>query len=199
MSSSSSRIPERFAIMAVDPGETTGVARAFLNASRAGSSMSSLMKRAIRKDALRVEQVRPALMPGHPKAASASQASQLYRTWERFQFKANVELAIPYGAIWLVIEDFQLRQRSAELWPVEVTHALLGLLTGRDGTWAGCVRTDCIEFQQPSTAMTYATNDRLKRWGLWTRGMEHGRDATRHLALAASRILDGDLYDRVRD
>lgn len=182
--------------MAIDPGETTGVARAFLNARRA-SSTGELMRRAVRKGALAVDEVKAAESPGHAKAASASQAAALYRMWWDFQFKANVELSIPYGAIFLIIEDFQLRQRSAELWPVEVTHALLALLRGADGTWAGCVRPDCIAFQQPSTAMTYATNERLRRWELWTRGKEHGRDATRHLALAASRVLDGDLRDDV--
>lgn len=155
------------------------------------------MRRAVRKDALRVEEIRAATCPGHPRAGSASQASQLYRTWLRFQ-KFAWDAGVPYGAIFLIIEDFQLRQRSAELWPVEVTHALLALLMGAEGTWAGCVRPDCIDFQQPSTAMTYATNERLRRWELWTRGKEHGRDATRHLALAASRVLDGDLADGVR-
>jgi hypothetical protein len=41
--------------------------------------------------------------------------------------------------------------------------------------------------------MTYATNERLRAWGVYplTVGKEHGRDAIRHLALRASKILDG--------
>lgn len=190
-------VPERFAIMAVDPGETTGVARAFLNAKRAETTQA-LLRRAVRKGALSVDEVRcDAASPG-PKGESAVQGAKLYAMWRDFQFKANVELSIPYGAIHLVIEDFQLRQRSAELWPVEVRAAFIAYLRGESGAWSGIVREDCLYFQQPSQAMTYATNERLKRWGVWTVGKEHGRDATRHLALLASRVLDGEVSDHVR-
>lgn len=38
-------------------------------------------------------------------------------------------------------------------------------------------------YQQPSDAMRYATDARLKDWGLWVRGREHERDAWRHWCL----------------
>jgi hypothetical protein len=44
-----------------------------------------------------------------------------------------------------------------------------------------------VTFQAPSDAMTFATSERLKRWGLWVKGKEHERDAWRHLATFVAR------------
>lgn len=189
-------VPEKFAIMAVDPGGTTGVARAFLNAGKAETTRA-LLGRAVRKRALKVDEISPPVDPG-PHGGPAAQAAKIYRMWWDFQYKANVELSIPYGAIILVIEEFALRQRSADLAPVEVTNALLAYLRSESGGWPGIVRQDMLFFQQPSEAMTYATNERLKAWGVWTVGADHGRDATRHLALRASKVLNGEGVDEVR-
>lgn len=187
-------VPEKFAIMAVDPGETTGVAQAFLNATR-GSSTKALLRRAVRKEAVRVAQVVPAEHYVGGPYASASIARQLHAAWLSFLFRAVNELSIPVPNVYLAIEDFQLRQRSANLSPVEVTHAFYMSLMGINGTWPsmnmspeGRIRT-----QPASEAKTYATDARLRDWGVWSIGKEHGRDATRHLALRASKILDGDL------
>lgn len=187
-------VPEKFAVMAVDPGGTTGLASALLNAERARTTRA-LMKRAVRKGALEVEQIGSAGDPG-PHGGPAHQAAQVYKRWLAFQSRAHAA-GVPFGAIFLVIEEFALRQRSADLAPVAVTNALLAYLRGEGGTWAGIVRPDLLYFQQPSEAMTYATNDRLKAWGIWTVAQEHGRDATRHLALRASKILDGEGVDAV--
>jgi hypothetical protein len=44
-----------------------------------------------------------------------------------------------------------------------------------------------VDFQSPSDAMNFITDDKLKRLGLYTKGPDHARDATRHLLLAAVR------------
>jgi hypothetical protein len=189
------RIPEKFAVMTVDPGGTTGVAQGLFNTRGGRLTIRSLVGRAVRKEAVRVAEVVPAREPG-PRAESAHQAAILYRAWLDFNFKATVELGVSVPDVHLVIEDFQLRQRSAELSPVEVTHAFLAYLRGETGTWAAMSLTPAgrLHFQAASEAKTYATNERLKLWGAYglTVGKEHGRDAARHLILRASKILDGE-------
>lgn len=195
---------ERFAIMAVDPGKVTGVAQGFFNATRGAATTRGLMRRALRKDAIRVSHIEApeayrdlSVVP--PAVSEITQGALLYRAWMSFTFRAATELMIPYPAIFLVIEDFQLRQRSADLSPVRVTSALLAHLSDSSLGWPAMVRADhCLRFQQPAEAKTYATDARLRDWGLWTVGKEHGRDATRHMALLASKALDGKLADPVR-
>lgn len=83
-----------------------------------------------------------------------------------------------------VIEDFKLRQRHADLRPVQFIERL-------DTLWEfGGIS---VERQTPSDAMTYVTNQRLRAWGAWVVGSEHRRDAMRHLLLKVSRVLDKGL------
>lgn len=203
------RIPDKFAIMTVDPGGTTGVAQGLFNVSSMDRvSTRKVMARAVRKDVLRVEQLYAATAYRDVKRLhEVSMAIGVYRAWLSFSFKCLVELAIPMPYIFLVIESFELRQRSADLSPVGVTQGLLTLLAtgeidpGAAGmTWPSIRVDQQLRFQEPATAMTYATNERLREWGVYglTVGKEHGRDAMRHLCLAASEILDGNWNDPVR-
>jgi len=158
--------------MAIDPGGTSGVAMALLNASKAQTTQQ-LLRRAVRKKAFTVGE-----LTAKGKNAETRQAEKLYDEWVKFKFVANVEKGIPLPYIYLVVEDFQLRQRSVDLSPVKITWGLLSLIP-----------EDEMLMQQPSEAKSYATNERLRKWGVWTVGKEHGRDAVRHLALRASKIL----------
>lgn len=167
--------------MAVDPGETTGVAQAFLAPSECLTT-EALFERCLEKRSIRVAHVvggKAQDAPGY----DFYHVRALLSAWERFVFKAHVEYGLPIDCIYLVFEDFQLRQRSANLSPVQVTAGFECLLAGRHR----------IVKQSASEAKGYATDARLRKWGLWTVGKEHGRDATRHLALRASKILQGDL------
>lgn len=203
------RIPDKFAIMAVDPGGTTGVAQGLFNAGRLEGELSTarLLRRARAKNALRVDQIVAAsAYRDRGRLASVSMSVQVYRAWMSFQFRSMVEMAVPMNCIYLVFEDFALRQRSAELSPVEVTSGVLTLLAtgeidpGSVGMGWPTIRPDHgLRFAHASEAMTYATNERLKLWGVYplTRGKEHGRDALRHLVLGASKVMDGDWNDPV--
>lgn len=185
-------IPDKFAVMAFDPGGTTGEAFGFFNAGRiAEPSTGAVLRRAVRKRRLVVNQFGDKLDPDL-LAKEAAHGAYIFRRWVEFTAEANMAgIAIP--DIHLVIEDFQLNRAVADLAPVKVTWAALGLLREASGTWASMsLRPEGkLHFQPPSTAMTYATNERLRSWGLWKVGAEHGRDAARHLALRVSKILDG--------
>lgn len=203
-------IPEKFAIMAVDPGGTTGVAQGIFNVSRMKGELTTrgLLNRAVKKKALRVEQIYPAsAYRDQGRLASVSMSIGVYRAWLSFSYRCLVDLAIPMPYIFLIFEDFALRQRSAELSPVEVTQGVLVLLATGEispaevGMGWPSIRVDQqLRFQMPSEAMTFATNERLKLWGVYplTVGKEHARDALRHVVLGASKVMDGDWGDPIR-
>lgn len=161
-------------IMAVDPGITTGLAYGIVD-HLPDVAVSDLI--AGNAEGVTVEQV-----------------------WEKDEVKSGIEIATLFMAkrdeclavkrprcmkVVLVIEDFVLRGRIGStkrdgLAPVRVTaaiHAALMLkrIPFQDGV-------TLVTRRMPSEAMTYATNPRLKDWGIYpaTVGKEHGRDAARH-------------------
>jgi hypothetical protein len=129
--------------------------------------------------------------------------------------------------IWLVLESFRLRTTLVDLTGVEVAAGLKTLLVPRSAGLEGSVGplgsgpgatvlssryalgADVIE-QTPADAKSFATDKRLKEWGLWdvatARGSgrggrvkrganlgvgDHRKDAMRHLALRVAKILHG--------
>lgn len=169
-------VPDKFAVMALDPGGTTGLATGMFRTDRGDMMMKEVLARAIKKGVLLAADV-----DGDP----VEQAWWLAKAWSDFRFVCTVERGIAESDVVLVIEDFQLRQRSADLAPVRVTTGLLTLLRGREGDWP----LGAPVYQGPSEAKGTATNDRLRSWGLWQVGSEHRRDAMRHLATRVSRML----------
>lgn len=78
----------------------------------------------------------------------------------------------------LVIEDFILRKKSMDrelLSAVRLTAALEMMVEEGDLQMT-------MHRQAPSTAKTVATDERLKKWGLYNRagGQQHARDGDRH-------------------
>lgn len=187
-------VPDRFAIMAVDPGGTSGVAFGLLNAKRnVDGTLRGLLKRAVK---------RKAIWTTEAKGEAWEQAWYLGNAWAAFHFRCVVELGIDAPDVHLVLERFQLRNLHADLAPVSVTHALMALLYKMpyshvgDATAMNPSNVDEgfwplgeVEFQEPSVAKRYATNQRLRDWGVWVVGSEHKRDATRHLCVKASELL----------
>ncbi len=89
----------------------------------------------------------------------------------------SVEVRDSYGIddVQLVVESFILRPGKAsadpaQLMPVRIAAALEALVSADIG------------YQTPSMAKGYATDERLREWGLWKVGSTHERDAIRHLA-----------------
>lgn len=151
--------------MSVDPGGTTGFAYGVFK-PHVDDSMRTLLARS-----------RSGIEAGECYGPSEEQAWDLFLMWRDFRSSCDHRCV-------LIIEDFALRQRSAELSPIEVTYGLLTLLRGEDGEW----RHGAPVKQMPSTK-SYATNDRLKDWGVWIIGSEHSRDAVRHLCAYLSKAL----------
>lgn len=188
---------ERCAIMTVDPGGKTGIAYGWFNL--AADSVGSCIARAKRKGSITAIE-----LAGDPIA----QGVELHNIYLEFVFRSHVELQLPYDAIHVVFEDFQLRQKHADLAPVKITAAFDSLLrekiskkqiTKKSKKTDHAVKLRTISqfacyviptLQSPSNAMTYATNDRLRAWDAWIVGSEHARDAMRHLCLKINALLE---------
>lgn len=173
-------------IMAVDPGVTTGIAYGIVDHLPDVATSELIAGNA---EGLTVEQV-----------------------WEKDEVKSGIEIATlfiglraEYLAIKrprcskcvLVIEDFLLRGRVGStkregLAPVRVTAAIHATLMLKKIPFADA--TTYVTRRLPSEAMTYATNPRLKDWGIYpaTVGKEHGRDAARHWCTQVAKMR-GDL------
>ncbi len=97
-----------------------------------------------------------------------------------------------------VVEDFVVRlgpgagSKRELLDPVRVASACEALSWQRPKSAAAepGPRWFFIDWQQPSQAKTFATNQRLRKHGLWERGVsDHRRDAVRHMALRYSLMI----------
>lgn len=87
----------------------------------------------------------------------------------------------------MIIEDFILRERTMSkslLSPVRMAARLETLLEIRSEAFG-------IPLQQPSSAKSVVTDERMRRWGLWIKGQQHARDACRHLILRLRVLYDG--------
>lgn len=146
-------------LLAVDPGRTTGVA----------GGVVRLRSDSLARDVLVAAHEEGRLWTDEISGTATEQAAEI------------VALVARSRSTLLVIEDFALRSRNADLAPVEILSAL-DALRARDGLPAA-------ERQMPSAAKSYLTNERMRDWGLWVVGSPHERDALRHLALAVSRKI----------
>lgn len=164
-------IPE-YGIFALDPG------------------LSSAMAWGIVRDEgtvkQRVDRVTPLLSTTIKEINWVSQARQIFRLFSEFEF-----LCIGRGVpAYFVCEDFILnRFKSSDrtgLYPVWVGAAVVGYRTAladcHELEGYGRAKEAETIWQLPSQAKTFATDDRLRDFGLWVKGREHERDAMRHFA-----------------
>lgn len=172
-------IPDRFAIMAVDPGTTTGCGTGIFRTDRGDDMLVSVMGRAVRKNQISTWQEQ-----GDPE----EQAWAVALHWSSFRFKCNTEYGIAIPDIHLVVESFELRTQLANLSPVLMMGGLNALL--RRGIEPGSQPWPLgrPERQEPSTAKR-VTNRRLKDMNVWVVGSEHRRDVLRHIVAKVSAIL----------
>jgi hypothetical protein len=167
-------------LFVVDPGSHTGVAqgRFWEEGSFADRIASRMFFETYTIEGTDLEQVRI-----------------LWRMWQLFQQSCR-KARLPYE---LVFEDFILtRLKSSDragLSPVRITSMFRGYRHGLTDGYesAGFGPTRMVEpiYQQPSDAFSFATDDRLREWGLWLPGAakEHEREATAHLCLRLSKRM----------
>lgn len=146
------------AAMVVDPGGHTGVT---LHAwSDVGTPAERL---ATRKD------LGSNTITGH----WTEQAEALAAMWRLFKHEMHEVRGVPS---YLIVEDFILTKfKSSDrtgLYPVWIAGCMYGHLA---------LERERFIWQMPS-AMTFATDERLKEWGLWVKGKVHERAANRHFA-----------------
>lgn len=151
---------DRYAVMGIDPGGTTGIFACYVYSF--DTVKETLMEATNKKS---VEVVGNYL----------EQGKQIAAIMNNFEYTANVEHEIPQGNIRFAIEDFVLRRKgeggaTGNLTSCWVAAAAIGIY-GSDAR---------VKFRQASEAKTFATDARLKSWGLYERGSAHTRDATRH-------------------
>jgi hypothetical protein len=163
----------RVAIMAVDPGGTTGVARGTFD----------LGLGSVRECIAGCDDLESFDVAGDER----EQAMGLALEWKEWQFDRHVEGGIALSDVVLVFEDWtpRLPLKSGErvvFYPVRIPAMFEGL------AWR-CLPPDGVRWQLPSTAMTFATDARLRSWGLWFRGRVHQRDAARHVAAQLNSLL----------
>lgn len=161
-------------IMAVDPGVKTGIAIGEFDCSpeARGKIVKQRISGSMRNEKIDGWEVEPYTVSVTGDSFWEVQvAKRIIQTWEEIE-----------GEKLLAIEDFVLRPNlqttdRVALSPVRITSALIALAD----------EEDYIKLQAPSSAKGYATDERLKDWGLWYKGSTHVRDAYRHMCFALLR------------
>lgn len=170
---------------AVDGGITTGVAWGCFPSPEYGG-IAERIARGIKGGGFGFVQVPSVGKFERPEINNVWEANGLIALWAAW----NTELEDRGMGLYptkILLEDFSVGQSGKGvrtrhlLQSARVTSAFESAIMGyvEEGTEWMHVPT----FYIPAHTMQYATNQRLKDWGFWIRGMEHVRDATRLIAL----------------
>lgn len=92
------------------------------------------------------------------------------------------------GCDLLVIEDFTVYAGKAGEVAAGGAVPLAPVRVGSMLAMAAEIGVIEVQYQMASMAKTTVTDERLKRWDLWTVGSAHARDATRHLVTYVRRM-----------
>lgn len=159
-------LPDWVAVGVVDPGGVTGCARGLFPVG----SVDSIVEAIVQADQLE---------SWEEEGSIADQSQSVVDIMSDWFIDLNLS-GMRLDHMFLVVESFVLRQRHADLTPVQMIERI-------DTLWTfGGIS---VERQTPSDAKSYVTNARLRSWGAWVKGSAHRRDAMRHLILKVSRVL----------
>jgi hypothetical protein len=163
------------AIFAIDPGGTTGIAAGVFDLRRI--TVAKTIVRARAKGNLKTWNI---------KGTNVAQNWEIARAVTDFYYTVHIERAwITFDSFYVVTEDFNLRQMSADLAPVERNSGIETLLAPAfkerwERVWSK---------QTASQAKSFCNDKMLDRWGLLRGKTPHERDATRHLASRLDLLL----------
>lgn len=81
-----------------------------------------------------------------------------------------------YSPDYIICESFAYRPGQSKPWISLISRDLIGVVQ-----LYGKAQDVTVFMQTPAQGMGYFSNEKLKELGLYRRGSEHARDATRHL------------------
>jgi hypothetical protein len=175
-----------YALFVVDPGRTTGVAKALVNCGQ--PTVASALRRADRKGHIVTYEL---------KTHWYEQAWILARSYFDWIFWINVERGmVPLNNILFVIEDFQVRDLGVDITPIKIIGATEVLIRAAFEGPNPTIQPSNPDFdrryikQQPSEQQ-FCSNEMLHDWTLW-RASPHERSALKHMAKRIDRILEGE-------
>jgi len=165
-------------VFCCDPGGHSGVAWAILDPSAA--TEAALQNR---------QNAGSTTVSGDAR----TQVNELAQLWQSF-FRACVRSCLEPKDVYCVFEDFIYNPANtyggdpAKI-STQIIWAFEGFRLGCEYQWKvdnpgrKRVLRPALVLQPAGQASSYATNDRLRMWGLWVKGREHERSAYRHMAL----------------
>lgn len=187
-------------VFAIDPGISTGWASAVVDVSVLRSyggdaaalrEMRHLVWEAGTDLAMNVDGRSDGMLLGEAdpykmerSALYAAERASAARLWERLD---------AFGADVLVVEDFTVYAGKAGEVSSGGAVPLAPVRVGSMLALAAELAVMDVEYQMASMAKTTVTDERLKRWGFWTKGSDHARDATRHLLTYLRRYAAGEV------
>ena len=172
---------KRVGIFAFDPGVTTGVASGVFEIK---STVAKTLTDGAVKGSKILEEVK---LPENQEGLSYGlhAADVLEGLYATIRYTWGTAYGVEPGDMHLVSEDFILNskatQKRSSIVPVRISSSLEGMVLKKFG--------DFMHYQTPAQAKSFATNERLKLWGIYVKGSEHKRDALRHVALRIDKLL----------
>jgi len=156
------------AIMAIDPGGTTGVFAGYVTLETTLLETMRTIRRTKQREVY---------------GEWREQAEALAVMINRFIYTANVEERLPLENVHVAFEDFILRMPA--------TTDNLTSIWVMAGTVTLANPTCDVTYEQASAAKQKAPNKRFAAWGLDLPPSEHLKDSKRHFILRVDKLLDG--------
>jgi hypothetical protein len=176
------------AILAIDPGGSTGVAYGVFDARAKDRDVGDILRTGVYTGSTTIQ------------GDEYAQIREIARLWTQF-FRKNVQIGqMDPDSVEFVSEDFILRPGShgggkEGISPVRILWGVEGYRMGREDEFKGRRNSKHkLTFRRPvilqtaGQAATYASNQRLRDWDLWVVGKEHERSAWRHIALRVATL-----------
>jgi hypothetical protein len=173
-----------YAVMAIDPGGSTGVAWGVFHDD------AETVQEAISGKFCTGQRT----YEGYPR----QQVNDICRLWRRLYMEWVFGLGIAPEDCHMVIEDIIISPTTPPGKDVKqaieigrgIYYYRLGSAHEHERWNCGWVPPVRVSWQTPAQASSFARKERLKDWGVWIRGKEHERSAWKHIALYVARHME---------